>query len=175
MTKPILTIFFCAFLLGCEDPFVPSFDQESVEGYQPVYQTNMNIISIEEPRDFLIPSNAYIYGDLILIQEQGAGFHIFDNANPQAPVNVGFFQIPLNHNLAIKGNVIYADSGPDLLALEISTDGQISSHRMSGVFEMNGNFNLPPEPDHYFECIDEEQGQVIGWIKTTLNQPQCYY
>ena len=48
------------------------------------------------------------------------GVHIIDNTSPSHPVNLGFIEIPGNADIAIKNNILYADSYVDLVALDIS-------------------------------------------------------
>lgn len=77
----------------------------------------------------------YIYNDYLFINEPNEGIHIYNNANPSAPVNVGFLQIPGNVDLAIRNNILYADNFIDLLAFDISNMGNIKQvKRVTDVF-----------------------------------------
>src|SRR5438067_537251 len=48
----------------------------------------------------------YIYNNYLFINEPNEGIHIYNNANPSAPVNVGFLQIPGNVDLAVHNNIL---------------------------------------------------------------------
>ncbi|MEZ4904895.1 MAG: hypothetical protein R2822_25665 [Spirosomataceae bacterium] len=48
------------------------------------------------------------------------GLHVVDNANPAAPKIVAFIKIPGNGDMAVRGNILYADSYSDLVALDIA-------------------------------------------------------
>lgn len=77
----------------------------------------------------------YIYNDYLFINEPNEGIHIYNNANPSAPVNIGFLQIPGNVDLAIRNNVLYADNFIDLLAFDISNMNNIKQiKRVTDVF-----------------------------------------
>ncbi len=62
----------------------------------------------------------YSYGKYIFINEQREGLHIIDNSEPTSPQNIGFINIPGNFDMAIRDDVLYADSYIDLLAIDIS-------------------------------------------------------
>ncbi|HHN47860.1 MAG TPA: hypothetical protein ENN08_02830, partial [Bacteroidales bacterium] len=48
------------------------------------------------------------------------GIHVVDNSNPASPQIISFIAIPGNYDLAIRGNILFADSYIDLVALDIS-------------------------------------------------------
>jgi len=78
----------------------------------------------------------YIYNDYLFINEPNKGIHIYNNVNPNAPVNVSFLQIPGNVDLAVHNNILYADSYVDLLAFDISTITNIKQvKRVNDVFK----------------------------------------
>lgn len=67
----------------------------------------------------------YIYNDYLFINEPNKGIHIYNNTNPNNPVNISFLQIPGNIDLAVHNNTLYADSYIDLLAFDISSINNI--------------------------------------------------
>ena len=66
------------------------------------------------------PGKIYIYGDYLFINEPTKGIHILDNEDPSNPINLSFIPIPGNVDLAVNGNILYADNYVDLLAFDIS-------------------------------------------------------
>ena len=60
------------------------------------------------------------------LNEPNKGVHIIDNSNPASPINKSFISIPGNYDIAVKGNILYADCFTDLLALDISNINNIS-------------------------------------------------
>ncbi|PIB35543.1 hypothetical protein BFP72_09140 [Reichenbachiella sp. 5M10] len=175
----LILLFGLGFLLNsCYYDEVPEFDQGEIEGYKPIYGEEQLQIEITDPVDFENPRNIYKYQHFIFISELGDGFHILDNTDPTSPKNIGFFNIPMNQNIAAKGNVVYADSGQDLLALSINAEESIEVRRIEGVFGGDDQIDLtifPPEPGYYFDCVEDEKGIVIGWEKSVLSNPKCYY
>jgi hypothetical protein len=66
------------------------------------------------------PGKIYVRGNYLFINEVNKGIHIFNNSDPSSPRPVSFITIPGNVDLAVKGNILYADSYIDLLAFDIS-------------------------------------------------------
>jgi hypothetical protein len=91
--------------------------------YDPVYLTEAQIrqnIEIAEPRELRDPGKIYFYQNYVLINEQYEGIHIIDNSDPANPTPVSFVTIPGNIDLAVRGDILYADSYIDLLSIDIS-------------------------------------------------------
>ncbi len=66
------------------------------------------------------PGKIFIGEDFILIGEEHKGIHVFDNSNPNSPVNVSFLDIPFSKEFFVEDNVIYAESHYDFLKIDIS-------------------------------------------------------
>jgi hypothetical protein len=66
------------------------------------------------------PGKIYFYDKYMLINEVREGIHIIDNSNVQSPQNIGFINVAGNIDIAVKGNILYADSYMDLLSIDIS-------------------------------------------------------
>ncbi len=89
----------------------------------------------EASRAIESPGKIYLYGNYIFLNELNKGIHIIDNSNPEAPDNFAFINIPGNVDMAVKGNILYADSYMDLLAIDISDPHQVKERkRLQGVF-----------------------------------------
>lgn len=162
------------FTMACgEFEDVPEFDVETVEGMRPIYvDPDQLSIGLESPRAISLAGKIYSYGDLLLVNEIGLGFHIFDNSDPVSPVNLRFVSVPGNHDMAVKEGIVYADNFSDLVALEITSDTVRVIKRLPGLIGSTAKF--PPQKNVYFECIDESKGLIIGWETASLNNPQCY-
>jgi hypothetical protein len=77
-------------------------------------------VKTEAPKDLQNAGKIYIIGKYLLVNEPGKGIHIFDNTDPAVPKNLSFINIPGNIDMAVKGNILYADSHIDLVAFDIS-------------------------------------------------------
>ena len=78
-------------------------------------------IALQDARKLEHPGKIYVQKDMILINEMGKGIHLVHNANPAEPKKIGFVNIPGNIDVAVKGDIIYADSYMDLVTLNSKT------------------------------------------------------
>jgi hypothetical protein len=91
--------------------------------YTPVYKAKAEVlasIKLSTPRDISAPGKIYVYGNYLFLNEVNKGIHLIDNSNPTLPKRIGFIDIPGNVDIAVKGNVLYADMYADLLTIDIS-------------------------------------------------------
>ena len=97
----------------------------------------------------------YVYGDYLFINETGKGFHVIDNTNSAAPVNLFFIPIPGNFDLAIKGKNLYADSYSDLVVFDISD--------MSNIHPVKFLDNVFPDRNRYYwtNAINPDSAEVV--------------
>ena len=98
--------------------------------YTPVYKTTAEVrlnIKSDVARDILKPGKLFIRGQYIYLNEIDKGVHVIDNTNPTSPRNVAFINIPGNMDLAVKGNILYADLYTDLITLDITNPLQVQT------------------------------------------------
>ena len=150
----------------------------TVEGYQPVYvpSDEAKAIKLLEARDVVTQGKIYIKDQYIYVGDVNLGVHIIDNTDPKNPVKVAFLQVYGNHDIAIKGETLYADNLEDLVAIDISDreNPQLIS-RIEDVYETPSQrfpINMPYHT--YFECVDPNKGYVVGWVPAELNDPDCW-
>lgn len=101
--------------------------------------------SYSQDRKLEYPGKIYYYNNIVMINEKYEGIHLFDNSDPYNPQKLGFLNIPGNVDVAIKDNIMYADSYVDLLAIDVS------------------DFKNPQ-----MLCRDEEVFQVYNWVSPEL-------
>jgi hypothetical protein len=107
----------------------------------------------------------------LFINELGKGIHVINNQNPSNPQPVAFISVPGNADIAVKGDVLYADNATDLVSLDISNPLQVRVlHRVENAFPSE---MYPPHTGVFFQCVDKTKGAVVGWEKTTLENPKC--
>ena len=173
--KTIRNIFLPAILIfatfSCADKYTEEFTAN-----KPVYmsyETLRSAVKYVAERELRKPGKIYFKDDLIFINEQFEGVHIIDNEDPENPENIGFIEIPGNVDIAIKNNILYADSYVDLVAIDISDINNPSEvSREEDVFP----YTLPPyEEDYRLAEIDEEKGVVTGWEVTRVRQEMEYH
>ncbi|MEO1653004.1 MAG: hypothetical protein AAFU64_05630, partial [Bacteroidota bacterium] len=124
------------------------------------------------------PGKIYYKDGFVFINEIKEGIHIVDNRDPRNPRKVSFVEIPGNFDLAIKGNVLYADSYIDLLALDIANPEEIEIlTRLEGVFEnqyyQEGDALVTEWKEEWvtettsYNCnngLDEAQAEVVPFV-----------
>ena len=97
--------------------------------YEPIYRTKAEVranIKSNTPRQLENTGKFYILGNYIFLNEVDKGVHVIDNSNPSQPRNIAFIDIPGNVDLAVKGNILYADLYTDLVAIDISNPAAIA-------------------------------------------------
>ncbi|MCU0339644.1 MAG: hypothetical protein MUE30_07155 [Spirosomaceae bacterium] len=98
-------------------------------------------IKTEQARELINPGKIYIKGNYLLINEIKQGLHVVDNTNPAAPRLVSFIKIPGNGDMAVRGNILYADSYTDLVALNITDPTAIREVGREKEVFLNGQFD----------------------------------
>lgn len=146
---------------------------EVVEGYRPIYATpeQLENVEIRQNEKLENPGRIYRYENLLLVNDQAKGIHIYDNSNASAPIHLSFMAIPGNMDFSIKENMLYADNITDMIIINISNPSEpVYANRIRNVFPVQ----VFPDEFGAFECADPSKGVVVGWEKTTLTNPKCY-
>ena len=144
ITAVILLAFF---LSGCTDNCTTT---TSYTYYEPVYKTTEEIrqaVEVVGPRVLGTPGKIYIYGQYLLINQPNEGIHIIDNSDEKDPQTISFLNIPGNFDMAVRDNMLYADSYIDLLTFDISQPAQIKMvNRVENAFPLyNSRFGYSPQ------------------------------
>jgi hypothetical protein len=125
--------------------------------------------------DLVNPGKIYFKDGYIFVNEEMRGIHIIDNRNPRSPQKLRFIEIPGNVDIAIKNNILYADSYIDLVAIDISDIANpMEVNRIKDVFP----YMTPPPAyeDYRLASVDKEKGVVIDWeIKKVRQEIEYYY
>ena len=98
-------------------------------------------VRTETAHELETPGKIYAKGNYLFINEQKKGLHVVDNSNPASPKIISFITIPGNGDMAVRGNILYADSYSDLVALDISNPLEVKEiSRQKEVFQ-TGQFD----------------------------------
>ena len=114
-----------------------------------------------EPVEIYHPGKMYFKDDHLFINEYGKGIHVIDNSDPHNPQKIAFYEIVGNIDMAIKGNILFADSFIDLLAIDISdVNNPVEVDRIENVFP-----EIVPEGDIWFPYanVDKSKGVIVDW------------
>ena len=113
------------------------------------------------PIEISHPGKMYFKDGYLFVNEYGKGIHVIDNTNPANPQKVAFYEIMGNVDMAIKGNVLFADSYIDLLAIDITdVENPVEIDRIENVFP-----EIVPEGELWYPyaMVDKSQGVIIDW------------
>jgi hypothetical protein len=150
-----------AILLSCKDKI-----EETYKVNEPVYMTYDELrssLKVAEGQDIIQPGKIYFKDNYIFVNEYQKGIHVIDNSNPALPEIKKFIEIPGNVDLAIKDNILYADSYVDLVAIDISNINDIKEvSRITNAFP----YLILPCEDGVAENVDINMGVVVGWKST---------
>ncbi|WP_276372441.1 hypothetical protein [Chryseolinea sp. H1M3-3] len=131
---------------------------------EPVYTTVDELrasINLSAPEPIKAVGKIYLKDNFLFVNEPGKGIHIIDNHDPAHPKPKSFLKIPGTYDMAVKGNVLYADSYVDLVAFNISDINTIKeTGRLEGVFKNYRSFGMPTDVNC---CVvtDWTQKQVV--------------
>ena len=172
--KNIFSLFILlVFANGCMDKYAEVFTANS-----PVYMSYEELraaVKVTGAADLVNPGKIYFKDGYIFVNEEMKGIHIIDNRNPQSPVNLKFIEIPGNVDLAVKNNILYADSYIDMVAIDISDIG--NPKEVSRVKDVFPYMTPPPaDEDLRLASVEREKGVVIDWeIKKVRQEIEYHY
>jgi hypothetical protein len=157
---------------SCLDKYSEVFTANS-----PVYLSYDDLrasVKMSAARNLVNPGKIYFKDGYIFINEELKGIHIINNLNPANPQKIGFIEIPGNVDIAIKNNILYADSYIDLVAIDISNiNAPTEVSRVEDIFP----YTTPPYDENYRVAnVDQDKGVVIDWeIKKVRQEMEYYY
>jgi hypothetical protein len=126
-----------------------------------------------EALDISHPGKMYFKDGYLFVNEYGKGIHVINNTDPSNPERVAFYEILGNVDMAIRGNILFADSYIDLVAIDISdVNNPVEVSRLENVFP-----EIAPEGDAWYPyaMVDRSKGVIIGWeVKTITEEYEVY-
>ena len=126
------------------------------------------MVKISEPRAITEAGKIYTYGDYVFINDDQKGVHIIDNTDHRNPVKIKFLEIPLNTDIAVKDNMLFANSAMDLVVFDLSDMNNIKEEgRMKNVFP-NHNSRIPANATFVdSDNFNSETQVVMGYLMET--------
>ena len=160
ISTPALTLvlsFITIFFSGClKDKCEQTYHYTT---YTPVYMSEDELrsaIKMLPAEDIVTPGKIFYMPPYLFVNELNKGIHIINNADPSNPQNVSFINIPGNLDLAVRGNILYADSYIDMVALDISDP--------LNVIEVDRTINVFPGRVYEGWTSDPALGVVVDFI-----------
>lgn len=181
--KTTIRIIIALFLVGSFSSCEKISKTTSFTANVPMYMSYKDLrsaVSNDNSQTLEKPGKIFLYNSLILINDFEKGIHIYDNRNPSAPSHIAFIQIPGNIDIAVRDNILYADSYTDLVAIDISNP---TNAREVGRTSNALSYTIPSGMDWNYPVaeIDESKGVVIGYtigeVEETCKNQDCrvYY
>lgn len=124
--------------------------------------------SKSEPVDITNPGKIYFKDNYLFINEVGKGIHVIDNTNPATPRKLCFYEIMGNVDIAVRGNILFADSYIDLVAIDITDiHNPVEVDRIKNIFP-----EVMPEGDSWlpYAMVDQSKGVIVGWEVKTITE-----
>jgi len=177
MKRSYFTLFLLAILAtsmirSCQDKTFRTFTANV-----PVYMSYEDLrksVSVSESHELSQPGAIYFKDNYMYINEYREGIHVIDLQDPENPVEVSYITVPGNTSVAIKGDILYADSYVDLVLIDVSDpENPVESDRIEDIFE----YTVPEYDESYpVDEVDEELGVVASWeIKEIKREVISYY
>lgn len=152
-------------LAGCDPEPTGEVQQTN---YQPVLMKRADLessIALKDSRPIKNAGKIYRQGSLLFINEKYEGVHVIDNSDPADPKPIAFLNIPGNVDIAMKGNIIYADNAVDMVTLKYDNSTVQVLERNRNVFpEMT-----PPDfgwiPQEYMPENRPAETLIVKWVE----------
>jgi hypothetical protein len=164
----ILPLILITSLTGCMDRTV---EQITYTANVPVYTAFREFRSSFQksgPVEIIHPGKIYFKDNFLFVNEYGKGIHVIDNSDPANPEKIAFYEIMGNVDMAIKGNILYADSYIDLVAIDITDiNNPVEVGRLKNIFP-----EVVPEGDNWYPyaMVDNTKGVITGWEVKTVTE-----
>ncbi|WP_291725784.1 LVIVD repeat-containing protein [Bernardetia sp.] len=130
--------------------------------YEPIFMSYDDFrntpVELQEPRPLKEVGKIYFYNKYVFVNEVNKGIHIINNSNPAAPVQIGFLNILGNVDMAISGNILYADSYTDLLVIDLAV---VTNPKV--VQRINNTFDKQVFGNNGY--ADPNYGVIVDWLE----------
>lgn len=162
LTKTLLPVLAMLIFSGCLKDKV----SRTYTILTPVYKNKQEVLSEvtgKPARSMENPGKIYVYGNYLFVNEVNKGVHVIDNSNPANPVNKSFISIPGNVDIAVKGNILFADIYTDMLTLDISDP---LAARITSITKY-----VFPERNYGHGFYADTSQYIVDWVKKDTTVP----
>lgn len=174
MKKPIKLfslVLLCVFAISMNSCRDKSYETITYKKNVPVYMSYEDFrgsFKKSAPVEINQPGKIYFKDNYLFVNEVNKGIHVINNADPSNPQIVAFYEILGNVDIAIRGNVLYADSYIDLVMIDISDIlNPVEISRVENAFPDI----YPPFEFGFFPYeIDKTKGVVVDWNVETVTE-----
>lgn len=134
--------------------------------FKPIYKEKSEIytsVKSDQPQPIESPGKIFLSGNYIFLSDVKKGVHIIDNSDPAHPAEKAFINIPGNVDIAINGNVLYADLYTDLVVIDISDPAHSKVVKIIP--------NVFPEQSFANGFAADSFHFIVGWTKKDTTVP----
>ncbi len=166
--KTLLLVLLSASFTACVDK---SVEKITYTANVPVYMSFdefRSSFTVSDPIEISSPGKIYFKDNYLFVNEVSKGIHVIDNTDPANPEKIAFYEILGNVDIAIRGNILFADSYIDLLALDITDiENPVEAGRLENIFP-----EVFPEGDVWYPyaMVDRSKGVIIDWELKTITE-----
>jgi uncharacterized lipoprotein YajG len=139
-----------------------------VTEYKPILVDRAELtksVKMESVRDIENPGKIYRNGNMLFINEKYEGVHVIDNTDPTNPTKLGFIKIIGNVDIAMTGNIMYADNAVDLITLRYEGAGVTVLDREENVFPEPVAPDWGSIPEEFSEANRPANTVIVKWVK----------
>ena len=131
-----------------------------------------NNVAVTSARQTNSDGKIYVAENYLFYIAQEEGIHIYNNQNPALPVNIAFINLEGVHDIAVKGDYLYADNFVDLLVFDISNIEAISLvETVENAISFNPAF--PDTAEFYDYTVMTNPGEIVTRYRLeNRNRPQ---
>jgi hypothetical protein len=144
--------------------------------YEPVYMTRAELeasVKFTSVRPLVNPGKIYVQANRLFICEPYKGVHVIDNSNPAQPSAIDFIVIPGCVDIAVRGNILYADNAVDLVAVDLDQRKEIEAARERNAFT---SIAPPNNGSWWLSSGQESTGKIIvGFTKKERRRNENLY
>ncbi len=138
LSKTLLMVALATAFVSCKDNCVQTVTYRGTESVRVTLSELRTSIKTLPAQDLENPGKIYVKDNYLFINEVKKGIHVIDNSNPSSPRAISFIPILGNVDIAVKGNILYADSYTDFIALDISNPNAVKEVSRTNLVFTNG-------------------------------------
>ena len=179
MNKFLFLFAIAGAFMACEQTYTETVSYRVNEPvFMPASEFRSSVKVSSEPHTLSSYGKICFYDGYLYISEPKKGIHIIDNRNPALPKLSGYIELLGNFDLAIRNDLLYADSYIDLVWFDISNPEQ---PQLKGRLEEAFPEALPVIDNEYGYdhslCYSDESktnGIIVGWELKTKSENYKY-
>ena len=138
---PLIIVVFSFGLFSCNDQCKETRVTRRLTPFTRSLAEIRSSVKAESKRELVRPGKIYTKGNYLFINEIKEGIHVVDNSDPTNPKFISFINIPGNGDIAVRNNILYADSYSDLVSRDITDPANAKEvGRVQNVFQF-GQFD----------------------------------